>query len=189
MLQTINERERTTFVEKLEERYEKEMAEAIDWDANPMLAWMKEKRMTYFPVSHVCQECGGHDVSYSVMSSYCPNQQHEAVLDELWQNADSDSAYCEDCDDETTIIERTEMNPWIQVGSLVKGLWRVDAGAGIVTERIVEHTDEDGDEWGKYKITFAGDEHTPVRTVVRGTNSIKLMSVPNVDANGVLINK
>ena len=189
MLQTINERERTTFVEKLEARYEKEMAEAIDWDANPMLAFMKEKRMAYFPVSHVCQECGGHDVSYSVMSSYSPNQQHEAVLDELWQNADSDSAYCEDCDDETTIIERTEMNPWIQVGSLVKGLYSHDAGAGIVTDLLVEHTDEDGDEWGKYKITFAGDKHTPSRTVIRGTNSIKLMTVPNVDANGVLINK
>jgi len=187
MLQTINERRRTTFVEDLEARYEKEMAEAIDWDNNPVLAFMKEKRMSYFPVNHVCEKCGGMDVSYSVMSSYSPNQQHDEVLTELWMNADSDSAFCEDCDDETSIIERTEMNPWIEVGSLVKGLWRADAGAGIVTERIVEHTDEDGDEFGKYKITFAGDEHTPTRTVIRGSNSIKLMSLPNVDANGVLI--
>ena len=141
MLQTINERKRETMVEKLEARYEKEMAEAVDWDANPVLAWMKERRMGYYPINHVCEQCGGMDVSYSVMSSYDPNQQHEAVLDELWQNADSDRSYCEDCDDETTIIERNEMNPWIQVGSLVKGLLRHDAGAGIVTERIVEHTD------------------------------------------------
>lgn len=151
---------------------------------------MNTHHQEYFRESSLCSKCGGHEVTINVHSSYSPNvigslytddgretlqpQAEQDMMMEVWDERETQDAYCQDCQDECDVNEVVELNPEITIGSLVEYSGRhsafrrvrEDGAIGLVVAMDAT-MGKLGGVYGEYKVLINGVEKTLEADVIR----------------------
>ena len=150
--------------------------EEIDEMESMNVEWYKQPDVPDAGV--VCNECGGMEISLSVMTSINPNgKDKEGQMKEMFDEAEYDELYCYSCDDNQAATDIKYIRGEEMIGSMVKRMGRNENGkvdqvghpigkgqtglvVGVKQDKIREedrHYVPEGYVAGHYEVMWAGE--------------------------------